>query len=51
MIGKLPGHNKIDTTVRFAHLARYSLRASSARVADGTGADILDRTPRETEPA
>ena len=51
MIGKLLGHNKIDTTARYAHLARDSIKASSARVADSIGADILDRTPRETEPA
>ena len=43
MIGKLLGHNKIDTTARYAHLARDSIKASSARVADSIGADILDR--------
>ena len=47
MIGKLLGHNKIDTTSRYAHLARDSIKASSARVADSIGADILDRGPRE----
>ena len=47
MIGKLLGHNKIDTTSRYAHLARDSIKASSARVADSIGADILDRKPRE----
>ena len=31
MIGKLLGHNKIDTTSRYAHLARDSIKASSAR--------------------
>ena len=51
MIGKLFGHNKIDTTSRYAHLARDSIKASSARVADSIGADILDRTPRATESA
>ena len=47
MIGKLLGHNKIDTTSRYANLARDSIKASSARVADSIGADILDRKPRE----
>ena len=48
MIGKLLGHNKIDTTSRYAHLAPDSIKkASSARVADSIGADILDRKPRE----
>ena len=41
MIGKLLGHNKIDTTARYAHLARDSIKASSARVAGSIGADIL----------
>ena len=48
MIGKLLGHNKIDTTSRYAHLARDSIKASSARVADSIGADILDRIPSDT---
>ena len=52
MIGKLLGHNKIETTSRYAHLARDSIKASSARVADSIGADILDRPqPRATEAA
>ena len=51
MIGKLLGHNKIDTTSRYAHLARDSIKASSARIADSIGADILDRRPIEPEPA
>ena len=41
MIGKLLGHNKIDTTSRYAHLARDSIKSSSARIADSIGADIL----------
>ena len=52
MIGKLLGHSKIDTTSRYAHLARDSIKASSARVSASIGADILDRPrPRETAPA
>ena len=47
MIGNLLGHNKIATTARYAHLARDSIKASSARVAGSIGADILDRKPRE----
>ena len=49
MIGKLLGHNKIETTSRYAHLRRDSIKASSARVADSIGADILDRKVGETE--
>ncbi|MCY4394857.1 MAG: tyrosine-type recombinase/integrase [Rhodospirillaceae bacterium] len=48
MIGKLLGHNKIDTTARYAHLARDSIKASSARVADSIGNDILNGKRDET---
>ncbi len=41
MIGKLLGHRKIETTARYAHLARESVRASTAKVAGSIGADIL----------
>ena len=49
MNGKLLGHNKIDTTSR-AHLRRDSIKASSARVADSIGADILNAKPRKSAP-
>ena len=41
MIGKLLGHTKVRTTARYAHLARDSVRASTAKVAESIGADIL----------
>ena len=41
MIGKLLGHSKIQTTARYAHLARDSVKESAARVAASIGADIL----------
>ena len=41
MIGKLLGHSKIQTTARYAHLARDSAHESAARVAASIGADIL----------
>ena len=41
MIGKLLGHSKIQTTARYAHLARASVKASAAKVAASIGADIL----------
>ena len=47
MIGRMLGHTQVETTARYAHLARDSIKASSARVADSIGADILDRKPRE----
>ena len=40
MIGKLLGHSKIQTTARYAHLARDSVKESAARVADSIGADL-----------
>ena len=43
LLGKLLGHSKIDTSSRYAQLARDSIKASSSRVADSIGADILDR--------
>jgi integrase len=48
MIGKLLGHNKIDTSVPYAHLARDSIKASAARVADSIVTDILDRKQDES---
>ena len=41
MIGELLGHRKVQTTARYAHLARDSVRESTARVAESIGADIL----------
>ena len=41
MIGELLGHRRVRTTARYAHLARDSVNASSARVAGSIGADIL----------
>ena len=41
MIGELLGHRKVQTTARYAHLARDSVRESTARVAESIGVDIL----------
>ena len=41
MIGKLLGHRKVQTTARYAHLRRESVQASTAKVAESIGADIL----------
>ena len=41
MIGKLLGHKKIQTTARYAHLARDSVKESAALVAASIGKDIL----------
>ena len=41
MIGKLLGHSKIQTTARYAHLARDSVKESAALVAASIAADIM----------
>ena len=41
IIGRLLGHSKIQTTARYAHLARGSVKRSAARVTASIGADIL----------
>ena len=33
MIGKLLGHNKVETTARYAHLANDQLKAAANRIA------------------
>ena len=40
MIGKLLGHRQVQTTARYAHLARESVKASAAKVAESIAADI-----------
>ena len=46
MIGKLLGHTQVETTARYAHLARDSVRDSAVRVSDSIAADILKGYPR-----
>ncbi len=41
MIGKLLGHTQVETTARYAHLARDSVQESAARIADSIAALIL----------
>ena len=41
MIGELLGHRKVQTTARYAHLARDSVRASTARVAESIGGEYV----------
>ena len=41
MIGKLLGHARIETTARYAHLARDSVHEAAVRAADSIAGDIL----------
>ena len=41
MIGKLLGHRRAQTTARYAHLARESVKEAAARIAASIGEDIL----------
>ena len=44
MIGRLLGHTKIQTTARYAHLARDSIKESATRVAASIGEDLQANT-------
>ena len=41
VIGKLLGHNDIETTARYAHLAQDSVHEAAERIAESIAADIL----------
>ena len=41
IIGRLLGHRRVETTARYAHLARDSIRESAERIAVSIAADIL----------
>ena len=40
MIGKLLGHAQVQTTARYAHLARDTVKASAARIGDSIDSDL-----------
>ena len=46
MIGKLLGHSKVQTTARYAHLARDSVKAAAEGVSDSLETD-LDNPPND----
>ena len=41
MIGKLLGHSQVETTARYAHLARDSVQEAAERIAGSIAAEIL----------
>ncbi len=42
-IGKLLGHSQVETTARYAHLARDSVREAAVRISDSIAADAFRR--------
>ena len=48
MIGDLLGHRMVNTTARYAHLARDSVRESSAKIAADIGARIMPSDGRQS---
>ena len=42
MIGKLLGHTQVQTTARYAHLARDTVKASAARIGDSIERDLAE---------
>ena len=46
MIGKLLGHARAQTTARYAHLARESVKEAAARIAESIGEDVLRKNTR-----
>ena len=49
MIGKLLGHTQVQTTARYAHLARDTVKASAARIGDSIDNDL--EIAEQTSPA
>jgi len=43
MIGRLLGHSRVETTARYAHLARDSVHEAASQIAASIGADLLNR--------
>ena len=43
MIGKLLGHKQVQTTARYAHLARDTVKASAARIGDSIDSDLVTK--------
>ncbi|MDE0256332.1 MAG: site-specific integrase, partial [Rhodospirillaceae bacterium] len=50
VIGKLLGHSDIETTARYAHLARDSVHEAADRIAESIAADILEERDTDHRP-
>ena len=52
MIGKLLGHTQVQTTARYAHLARDSIQTAAARITESIGGNLLgEREDSIAQPA
>ena len=50
VIGKLLGHTQVQTTARYAHLARDSIQNAAARITGSIGGNLtLDKVPKQTD--
>ena len=50
MIGKLLGHTQVQTTARYAHLARDSIQNAAARVTGSIARNLtIDQVPSQTD--
>ena len=45
MIGRLLGHTQVETTARYAHLAKDSVRVSAVRVSESIAGDLVTKYP------
>ena len=43
MIGKLLGHTQVQTTARYAHLARDSMQNAASRITESIGGDLTPK--------
>ena len=47
IIGKLLGHTQVQTTARYAHLARDSIQTAAARITESIGGNLLGQNQAE----
>lgn len=50
MIGKLLGHTQVQTTARYAHLARDSVQSAAARVTESIGGNLRVNAAEKARP-
>ena len=47
MIGKLLGHTQVQTTARYAHLARDSIQTAASRITESIGGNLLGECEKD----